>query len=312
MKLIDSHCHIHDTEFFGDNREEVYQRAVRDDIGMICVGTDERSSVEAVKFASAHKNTWAAIGVHPHDTKDGWGQIEQILDIEAKRVTRGGAAPTFEEIFDFSKEGADRVAGPAPSDLRVDSERICYDGSGRMGNDWSSGRSSISKAIVAIGEIGLDYFYNNSPRETQIRGLEEQLQLAVDYNLPVSFHIREAFDDFWPIFDNFHGVRGVLHSFTDTQENVDRGFSNGLYVGVNGISTFTRDTSQQKMYQNLPLDRILVETDAPFLTPHPLRGKMNEPGYVKLVVDFWAQKRGISFDGFANSTMQYTKNLFGL
>lgn len=251
MKLIDSHCHIHDTEFFGDNREEVYQRAIRDDIGMICVGTDERSSVEAVKFASEHKNTWAAIGVHPHDTKDGWGQIEQLLKVS-------------------------------------------------------------DKTIVAIGEIGLDYFYNNSPRETQIRGLEEQLQLAVDYNLPVSFHIREAFDDFWPIFDNFHGVRGVLHSFTDTQENVDRGFSNGLYVGVNGISTFTRDTSQQKMYQNLPLDRILVETDAPFLTPHPLRGKMNEPGYVKLVVDFWAQKRDISFDNFANSTIQNTKNLFGL
>ena len=132
------------------------------------------------------------------------------------------------------------------------------------------------------------------------------------FRSPVSFHVREAFDDFWPVFENFHGVRGVLHSFTDTQTNLDRGFSRGLYVGVNGISTFTRDTAQRNLYATIPLERMLVETDAPYLTPVPLRGKMNEPGYVRLVVEFWAQKRGISFDELAHATTQNARRLFGV
>ena len=255
MKLIDSHCHLHDTEFYPDGREEVYTRAIEAGVAMFCVGTDERSSREAVEFAASHDDTWAIVGVHPHETKGGWADIEQVL----REVGTSEASP-----------------------------------------------------VIGIGEIGLDYFYTHSSREQQIRALEAQLQLATDYDLPVSFHVREAFDDFWPVFENFHGVRGVLHSFTDTQTNLDRGFSYGLYVGVNGISTFTRDAAQRNLYATIPLDRMLVETDAPYLTPVPLRGKMNEPGYVRLVVEFWAQKRGISFDELAHATTQNAHRLFGV
>ena len=259
MKLIDSHCHLHDTEFFSEGREEVYTRAIEAGVAMFCVGTDERSSREAVEFAESHDDTWAIVGVHPHEAKGGWADIERVLRENCgSRVARGEAS------------------------------------------------------IIGIGEIGLDYFYTHSSREQQIHALEAQLQLATDYDLPVSFHVREAFDDFWPVFENFHGVRGVLHSFTDTQANLDRGFSRGLYVGVNGISTFTRDTAQRNLYATIPLERMLVETDAPYLTPVPLRGKMNEPGYVRLVVDFWAQKRGISFDELAHATTQNARRLFGV
>ncbi len=259
MKLIDSHCHLHDTEFYPDGREEVYARAIEAGVAMFCVGTDERSSREAVEFAESHDDTWAIVGVHPHEAKGGWADIERLLRENCgARAVRGGAS------------------------------------------------------IIGIGEIGLDYFYTHSSREQQIHALEAQLQLATDYDLPVSFHVREAFDDFWPVFENFHGVRGVLHSFTDTQANLDRGFSRGLYVGVNGISTFTRDTAQRNLYATIPLERMLVETDAPYLTPVPLRGKMNEPGYVRLVVEFWAQKRGISFDELAHATTQNAHRLFGV
>ncbi len=259
MKLIDSHCHLHDTEFFSEGREEVYTRAIEAGVAMFCVGTDERSSREAVEFAESHDDTWAIVGVHPHEAKGGWADIERVLRENCgSRVARGEAS------------------------------------------------------IIGIGEIGLDYFYTHSSREQQIHALEAQLQLATDYDLPVSFHVREAFDDFWPVFENFHGVRGVLHSFTDTQANLDRGFSRGLYVGVNGISTFTRDTAQRNLYATIPLERMLVETDAPYLTPVPLRGKMNEPGYVRLVVEFWAQKRGISFDELAHATTQNAHRLFGV
>lgn len=169
-----------------------------------------------------------------------------------------------------------------------------------------------SQKVVAIGEIGLDYFYEYSDRQRQIQVLEPQLQLAVDHSLPVIFHVRNAFDDFWPVFDNFPGLRGVLHSFTDSQQNAQAGLKRGLLIGVNGISTFTKDTSQQEMYAGLPLDKIVLETDAPFLTPRPFRGKVNEPSMVVEIARFHANKRGLSIDQVATQTTTNAKNLFQL
>ena len=165
---------------------------------------------------------------------------------------------------------------------------------------------------MAIGEIGLDYFYNHSPKDVQIQCLEEQLQIALDNNLPVSFHVREAFDDFWPIFDNFTGISGVLHSFTDSRINAEAGLSRGLYIGINGISTFTRDEAQIELFTNLPLSKIILETDAPYLTPRPFRGKMNEVGYVELVGQWVAQSRGLSFDDVAAVTTSSARSLFSI
>lgn len=247
--LIDSHCHIHDLQFFPDTREEVYQRAVDAGVAMVCVGTSEVDSHEAVRFVADHDSAWAVVGVHPHDTKDGWQDIGRLL-------------------------------------------------------------AGKPQKIIGIGEIGLDYFYNNSPRDIQIKALEQQLQWAVDGNLPVSFHVRDAFDDFWPVFDNFKGVKGVLHSFTDTAATLEAGLSRNLYIGVNGISTFTKDTSQQEMFRLIPLNKMLLETDAPFLTPKPFRGKVNEPAFVKNVAEFHAYERDISFEEIAHATTVNARELF--
>ncbi len=249
--LIDSHCHIHDTQFYPEDRDEVYAQAHRAEVGMIVVGTSERDSHDAVEFARQRENVWAVVGVHPHDAKDGWGEIAEII---AKK----------------------------------------------------------HEHVVGIGEIGLDYFYNNSPREVQIRALEEQLQLAQDYKLPVSFHVRSAFDDFWPIYDNFSAIRGVLHSFTDTAATLEKGLSRGLYIGVNGISTFTRDVAQQEMFASIPLERVLLETDAPFLTPVPHRGKINSPAFVTLVAEHIAHTHNCAYDDVARVTTANARALFAL
>lgn len=169
-----------------------------------------------------------------------------------------------------------------------------------------------SEKLVAVGEIGLDYFYEYSDRKRQIQVLERQLQSAVDHSLPVIFHVRDAFDDFWPILDNFRGIKGVLHSFTDTQKNADEGLKRGLLLGINGISTFTKDSKQQDMYYNLPLDKIVLETDAPFLTPSPFRGKVNVPSMVVEIARFHADKRGVSIDSIAAHTTANATNLFQL
>ncbi|MFA5172667.1 MAG: TatD family hydrolase [Sulfuriferula sp.] len=169
-----------------------------------------------------------------------------------------------------------------------------------------------SSKVVAVGEIGLDYFYTHSPREIQIQALQWQIDLALSNNLPIIFHVRQAFDDFWPIFDNFHGVRGELHSFTDNQTNLDKALARGLLVGVNGISTFTRDESQKSVFNAIPLDSLLFETDAPFLTPAPFRGKVNEPAFVKNVAEYHASARGISLDQIAKATTANARALFAL
>ena len=247
--MIDTHCHIHE-EGYPFPPEEVIMRA--EDAGVteyICIGTNEESSRQAIDFAKDHKNAYAVVGVHPHDSKDGYEDIAELAD---------------------------------------------------------------TPGVVGVGEIGLDYFYTHSDKKTQQEAFRAQLAIAHARNLPVSFHVRDGFDDFWPIFDSFDGIRGVLHSYTDSQDNLERALEKGLYIGVNGISTFTKDEKQQAMYDGIPLDRLLLETDAPFLTPHPFRGKINEPAHVRLVAQYHASRRGISIEEIAAATTANARALFAL
>ena len=166
--------------------------------------------------------------------------------------------------------------------------------------------------VIAIGECGLDYFYDHSPRKDQIIILEMQLDLANRYNLPVIFHIREAFKDFWPILDNFKNIKGVVHSFTDNQSNLDKILSRGLFVGVNGIATFARDPNQREVYKAIPLAKLLLETDSPFLSPVPLRGRVNEPKNIKIIAGFLANLRNESLETLATNTNTNAIKLFDL
>lgn len=166
--------------------------------------------------------------------------------------------------------------------------------------------------VVAVGECGLDYFYGHSPKEAQIEILRFQIELALQHNFPMSFHVREAFDDFWPIFESYRGIRGVLHSFTDSQENLERALKHGLYIGVNGIATFAKNPAQQAMYKAIPLQNVLLETDAPFLTPTPYRGKICEPKHIRVTAEFLSELRGERFDELAIAATSNANKLFNL
>lgn len=166
--------------------------------------------------------------------------------------------------------------------------------------------------VIAVGECGLDYFYEHSPREAQIEMLKFQIELALKHNLPLSFHVREAFDDFWPIFEQYEGIRGVLHSFTDSEANMQRAVAHGLYVGMNGIATFAKSPAQQAMYQAIPMDHLLLETDAPFLTPTPYRGTICEPSHTAAIAEAGAKSRGMSLEEFATKTTANARTLFGV
>lgn len=170
----------------------------------------------------------------------------------------------------------------------------------------------VAPKVVAIGECGLDYYYEHSSKADQIKALEFQIELALDADLPIIFHVREAFDDFWPIFDAYKDIRGVLHSFTDSLANMQKGVERGLYIGVNGIATFAKNPDQLEVYKSVPLDRLLLETDAPFLTPTPYRGSINEPKRLGAIADFMAELRGESREKLAIQTTNNARKLFGV
>jgi TatD DNase family protein len=165
---------------------------------------------------------------------------------------------------------------------------------------------------VGLGDIGLDYHYRPYNRQQQIALLVRQLTLAEKYGLPVSFHVREAFDDFWAIFDSFRQLRGTLHSYTDNQSNLEKGLSRGLFVSVNGIATFNREPELARAYDAMPLDRLMFETDAPYLAPKPFRGKQNQPAYIRQIAEFWADKYKLEFSQVAQTTTENVKKLFKL
>ncbi len=164
--------------------------------------------------------------------------------------------------------------------------------------------------VIAVGETGLDYYYDHSPREAQKKLLRFQLDIASEHNLPLIFHVRDAFDDFWQIFDEYHGLRGVIHSFSATPAILEQVLSRGLHVGLNGIMTFTKDVAQLEAAKKVPLDRLVLETDAPFLTPVPFRGKVCEPKHVAVTAEFLADLRGESVQELAAATTQNAQKLF--
>jgi len=170
--------------------------------------------------------------------------------------------------------------------------------------------------VVAIGETGLDYFYEHSNRGDQAKLLRFQLDLALEHNLPLIFHVREAFSDFWKIFDEYKSasqrLTGVVHSFSSGPDDLKSIISRGLHVGLNGIMTFTKRGDQLEAAKAVPKELLLLETDAPFLTPAPFRGKIGESKYVRVTGEFLAKLRGESLEDLAKTTTENAKELFKL
>ncbi|MBK7897707.1 MAG: TatD family hydrolase [Anaerolineaceae bacterium] len=168
--------------------------------------------------------------------------------------------------------------------------------------------------VVAIGEIGLDYYWDKSPKPVQQRALGLQLELAAELNFPVIIHNREADADVMQMLAESPLVGrenpGVLHSFAAGWDTAVSALTLGYYLGFTGPVTFKKADDLREIAQKVPDDRILVETDAPFLTPHPYRGKRNEPAYVAYVAERLAEVRGVSTAVFAQQTTANAHRLF--
>jgi TatD DNase family protein len=172
--------------------------------------------------------------------------------------------------------------------------------------------SKYQGVLVAIGECGLDYYRNNSPKAQQHEALEFQLQLAQELELPLVFHVRDAWQDFFEILKNYPKVRGVIHSFTGTTKEVEQAMGYELYFGLNGIMTFTKDQAQLEAANIIPAGRLLLETDCPYLSPAPMRGQRNEPSFIKYTGKFLAELRGEQYSELISLTATNAKRLFEL
>jgi TatD DNase family protein len=167
--------------------------------------------------------------------------------------------------------------------------------------------------VVAIGEAGLDYHYDNSPRDAQERGFRNHIAAARATGLPLVIHAREADADVAQILEEETGqgaFPAVLHCFTGGPELARRAVALGLYVSFSGILTFKNSSVLRTVAAELPADRILVETDAPYLAPNPFRGKRNEPAYVVETAKILAETRGVSFAQIAQQTSDNFFRLF--
>jgi len=173
-------------------------------------------------------------------------------------------------------------------------------------------RASMPK-MVAVGEIGLDYHYNNSPAEVQRAAFEKQLQIACDQNLPVVIHTREAEDDTKAILKNFSSSlknKGVVHSFTSSLELAEFVLTEGFYIGFNGIITFKKAENVQEVVKIAPAERILFETDSPFLTPVPHRGKENAPFYLPFIAEKIAELKNLHLEDLKKQVFQNSLKCF--
>jgi TatD DNase family protein len=272
--LIDTHAHLNFAAFKDDFTETI-KRSIDSDTWMINVGSQLSTSQEAVEIASQYeKGVYAAIGLHPIHLET---QVrKEIIDEK--------------EEFEFTS----REEKFNPENYR---------------------KMAGNQKVVAIGETGLDYFHDKNNKEKQKEVFRQQIKLAVELDLPIIVHCREANGDVIEILKEAKKIykeklRGVVHCFSGDLSEAKEYIALDFLLGFNGIITFTRD--YDKVLLEIGLEHAVVETDCPYLTPPPHRGKRNEPAYVKHVAEKIANLKGISVKEVAQKTTENAKKLFNL
>ena len=167
------------------------------------------------------------------------------------------------------------------------------------------------KKVVAIGEIGLDYHWMEDPKDVQIAGFRKQMELAERVKKPVVIHTREALQDTLDVLKDYKNVGGILHCYPGSLEAA-KPFLDRYYLGIGGTLTFKNNKKTKELVKELPLEKIVLETDCPYLTPVPFRGKRNEPAYTKYVVEEVARIKEISVEQVIKVTTENAKKIYGM
>ena len=208
-------------------------------------------------------------------------------------------------------EHVDQVLSLAESEIDVWASVGLHPQSAEQGTDWIEQHLSHPR-VVAVGESGLDYFHQDDAptRKSQRDGFSAQLSLAERFGLPVVVHTREAEEDTLALMREYTGVRGVLHCFTESWEMASQALDLGYYISISGIVTFANGDNVREVAKRIPMERLLIETDAPWLAPVPHRGQQNQPAFVRDTAEFLAELRGESLEALAAATSANFRALF--
>lgn len=282
-RYIDIHAHLN-LSAFDEDRDEVLRRTREAGVAHIAVGTKESTSKKAVEIAEHNEDVYATVGLHPIQTTPQEHDAEELGEGGKPFVSQG-------EVFDtdFYKE-------------------LCK-----------------SKKVVAIGECGLDYFHNDeSTREVQEAQFIAQINFANELHLPLMIHTRDAkgnqasasaasrtvYDDVYDILKQYAKVPGDIHFYAGTYEQAKKFFEIGFTVSFTGVITFAKE--YEEVVRNAPLDMIHAETDCPFVTPIPFRGKRNEPMHVREVYKKIAEIKQLDKETVRTQLLQNARRLFGV
>jgi len=280
LKYFDAHTH---TNFvaYADDRDAVIRRAADADVGMNVVGTQFETSASAVELAEKYENVWATVGLHPIHTSKSHHDEKELGDGGKEFTSRG-------ERFDTAQ----------------------YE------------QLAKHPRVIAIGECGLDYYrVDESTKDLQIANFVEQIELANKLKKPLMLHIRDgsqtsvtsvssAYHDALEVLKAHAKVRGDVHFFAGSWDTAKRFLDLGFTLSFTGVITFTHDYDD--VVKNTPLDMLLSETDAPYVTPTPHRGKRNEPAYVEHVVRQIAEIRNEDADTVAVQLLDNARRVFSI
>ena len=271
VRFFDVHTHVQFAAF-KDDRKEVLERALKNDVWVVNVGTQRDTSESALELAEKYpEGVWAAVGLHPIHADKSYHDAEEL----------GGG----EAALEFTSRG----------------EEFDYDYYKKLAENHK---------VVAIGECGLDYYrLSADTKKKQKEIFEKQIALSNEIKKPLMIHCREAFADLIEILsEQRSSVAGIVHFFSGTTENAGKLMDLGFSFSLGGVLTFARD--YDKVVKYIPMGRILLETDAPYVAPVPYRGKRNEPSYVIEVAKKIAEIKDLTLEEVAVLTFQNAERIF--
>lgn len=249
--LFDVHAHYTDSKF-GDPKpllESLFNEGI---CGILCAGTDEKSSAECIGLAEKYEMMYAAVGIHPED-------ISSVSDMQTSLCVI---------------------------------KSLCK-----------------SAKVKAIGEIGLDYYWDTSQKAFQKDLFDAQLSLAEELSLPVVIHDRDAHGDTFDIVSAHRNVTGIMHSYAGSAEMAKEYVKRGYYISFSGTLTFKNAQKAPEVLLSIPKERILTETDCPYLAPVPMRGKLNHSGYMRYTAEKAASLLGMEPDDFCRMEAENAKRI---
>ena len=280
--IFDTHAHYNDKQFDAD-RDELLSSMSEQNVGTIVnVGASFQDCKDGVALARKYPFVYAAVGLHPDD----------VGELEAAEPAGAGVA-------------IDACAGIETAGRTGESGNLVF--------DWIRKTAETEPKVVAIGEIGLDYHWNVETHDIQEKWFRRQLDLAEELNLPVSVHSRDAAEDTLRILKEYAGrITAVMHCYSYSPELAEEYVKLGYYFGVGGVVTFKNGKKLKRTVEAVPMERILLETDCPYLAPDPYRGKRNHSGYIDYVAAEIASLKGLTKEEVIAITEANAKRFFRL